>query len=77
MVRTQIYLTERQRNELAAIAKMAGKKQSEIIREAIDLFIDQASRSRREAILNKAAGMWRDRTDLPNFKALRAEWNRN
>lgn len=77
MVRTQIYLTERQRNELAAIAKMAGKKQSEIIREAIDLFIDQASRSRREAILNKAAGMWRDRTDLPNFKALRAGWNRN
>ncbi|MBW1976281.1 MAG: ribbon-helix-helix protein, CopG family [Deltaproteobacteria bacterium] len=77
MVRTQVYLTERQRNELAAIAKMEGKKQSEIIREAIDLFIDQASRSRREAILHRAAGMWKDRSDLPNFKALRAGWDRN
>jgi len=42
MVRTQIYLTERQRDELAAIAKIAGKKQSELIREAIDGLIDQA-----------------------------------
>ena len=77
MVRTQIYLTERQRDELAAIAKTAGKKQSELIREAVDRLIDQASRSRREAVLGEAAGMWKDRTDLPDFKATRAEWDRN
>jgi len=77
MVRTQIYLTERQRDELAAIAKIAGKKQSELIREAVDHLIDQASRSRREAVLGEAAGMWKDRTDLPDFKATRAEWDRN
>ena len=77
MVRTQIYLTERQRDELAAIAKIAGKKQSELIREAVDRLIDQASRSRREAVLGEAAGMWKDRTDLPDFKATRAEWDRN
>jgi len=39
MVRTQIYLTERQRDELAGIAMTAGKKQSEVIREAVDRFI--------------------------------------
>ena len=77
MVRTQIYLTERQRDELAALAKTAGKKQSELIREAVDRLIDQASRSRREAVLAEAAGMWKDRTDLPDFKATRAEWDRN
>jgi Arc/MetJ-type ribon-helix-helix transcriptional regulator len=77
MVRTQIYLTERQRDELAAIAKAAGKKQSELIREAVDRLIDQASRSRREAVLREAAGIWKDRTDLPNFKATRAEWDRD
>ena len=77
MVRTQIYLTERQRDELAAIAKTAGKKQSELIREAVDRLIDQASRSRREAVLGEAAGMWKDRSDLPDFKATRAEWDRN
>ncbi len=77
MVRTQIYLTEHQRNELAAIAKTAGKKQSELIREAIDRLIEQTGRSRREAVLREAAGIWKDRTDLPDFKAMRAEWDRN
>jgi Arc/MetJ-type ribon-helix-helix transcriptional regulator len=77
MVRTQIYLTERQRNELAAIAKTAGKKQSELIREAIDRLIEQTSHSRRESVLREAAGIWKDRTDLPEFKAIRAEWDRN
>jgi len=77
MVRTQIYLTERQRDELAAIAKIAGKKQSELIREAIDRLIDQAGHSRREVVLREAAGIWKDRADLPDFKAMRAEWDRN
>ena len=76
MVRTQIYLTERQRDELAAIAKAAGKKQSELIREAVDRLIDQEGGSRREAVLREAAGIWKDRKDLPDFKAARAEWDR-
>jgi len=77
MVRTQIYLTEDQRDELAAIAKTVGKKQSELIREAIDLLIDQAGSSRRELVLREAAGIWKDRKDIPDFKAIRAEWDRN
>jgi Arc/MetJ-type ribon-helix-helix transcriptional regulator len=77
MVRTQIYLTEHQREELAAIAKITRRKQSELIREAVDRFIDQTGRSRREAVLREAAGIWKDRTDLPDFKATRAEWDRN
>jgi Arc/MetJ-type ribon-helix-helix transcriptional regulator len=77
MVRTQIYLTERQRDELAAIAKAVGKKQSELIREAVDRLIDQAGRSRREAVLREAAGIWKDRTDLSDFEAMRIEWDRN
>jgi hypothetical protein len=76
MVRTQIYLTERQRNELVAIAKTTGKKQSELIREAVDRFIDEGGRNRRKAVLREAAGIWKDRTDLPNFRAARAEWDR-
>ncbi len=77
MVRTQIYLTERQREDLAAIAKTVGKKQSELIREAVDRLIDQLGHGRREAVLRKAAGIWKNRKDLPDFKAVRAEWDRN
>ncbi|MBW1979800.1 MAG: ribbon-helix-helix domain-containing protein [Deltaproteobacteria bacterium] len=77
MVRTQIYLTERQRDQLSALAKAVGKKQSELIREAIDRLIDQEGRGRREAVLRQAAGIWKDRRDLPDFEAARAEWDRN
>jgi hypothetical protein len=77
MVRTQIYLTESQREELAAIAEAEGKKQSQLIREAIDNLIDQSGSSRREAVLREAAGIWKDRTDIPDFKKMRREWDRN
>ena len=77
MVRTQIYLTEHQRDELAAIAKTVGKKQSELIREAVDRLIDEEGRGRRETVLREAAGIWKNRTDLPDFRAMRAEWDRN
>ena len=76
MVRTQIYLTENQRNELAKMAKTAGMKQSELIREAIDQLIHQTGIGRRESVLRKASGMWKDRADLPDFKAIRSEWDR-
>jgi len=40
MVRTQIYLTERQRDDLTAMAKTMGKKQGELIRKDIDRLIE-------------------------------------
>lgn len=76
MVRTQVYLTERQREELAAIAKVEGRKQSELIREAIDHLIEQAGRDRRVKVLRETAGMWKNRRDLPDFRTLRTEWDR-
>ena len=77
MVRTQIYLTKRQRDELSAIAKKAGKRKSELIRDAIDRLIAQSGRGRREAVLRKTAGIWKDREDLPDFSGMRREWDRN
>ncbi|MBU2513659.1 BRCT domain-containing protein [bacterium] len=76
MIRTQIYLTDRQRSELAAISKALGKKQSELIRETVDHLIDQAGDKRRRIVLQEAAGIWKDRTDLPDFTEIRTDWNR-
>jgi Arc/MetJ-type ribon-helix-helix transcriptional regulator len=70
-------LTKRQRDELAAIARAAGRNKSELIREAIDRLIDQAGGGRRESVLCKVAGMWKDRQDLPDFDAVRAGWDRD
>jgi hypothetical protein len=76
MVRTQIYLTKRQRDELVIIAKALGKKQSQLIRDAIDRLINQTSHGRREEILRSSAGLWKNRTDLPDFRSIRAGWDR-
>ena len=76
MVRTQIYLTEDERDGLISVARSTGRKQSELIRQAVDRFLDLARGDRRAAILKEAAGLWKDRNDLPDFAAARRSWDR-
>jgi len=76
MIRTQIYLTDKQRAEIALIAKRMGKKQSEIIREAIDRLIEQSDKNKKYTVLREAAGIWKNRDDLPDFRTMRSEWDR-
>jgi hypothetical protein len=77
VIRTQIYLTEDERTALGVLSVATGKPQSELIREAVDHFVAQNSPARRKAILASAAGMWKDRRDLPDFNALRRQWDRD
>ncbi|MGD2088890.1 MAG: ribbon-helix-helix domain-containing protein [Candidatus Aminicenantes bacterium] len=77
MVRTQIYLTEEEKTALNTISLQVGKKQSELIREAVDELISRYSDSRRQEILDKTAGIWKNRDDLPDFTGLRKEWDRS
>ncbi len=76
MVRTQVYLTEKERCGLHRMASVTGKKQSELIREAVDRFLDLADGDRREHLLRETAGLWRERGDLPDFAAVRGSWER-
>ena len=74
MVLNQISLTDDQRAE---IASQSGKRQSAANPEAADRSIEQKSRRQRDATLGEAAGIWRDRTDLPDVDALRRGWDRD
>lgn len=76
MIRTQVYLTEKERLAISSLAEATGKKQAELIREAVDIFIELRSGRHRDEILDQAAGMWRDRNDLPDFTASRQSWDR-
>jgi hypothetical protein len=77
MVRTQIYLSENEQKFLKSIAVRTGKKQSELIRKAVDNLIDSYGCGDRKSFLRKAKGLWKDRKDLPDFYHLRKELDRN
>jgi hypothetical protein len=76
MVRTQIYLTDGEHKGIRALARLTSKSQSELIRQAIDAMVGDSQPRARAEQLKRFAGMWRGRKDLPDFRALRKEWNR-
>lgn len=77
MRRTQIYLTDEERKALRAIARRLGKTQSEVIRSAVDRFIDRHIGHRRLELLRHGRGIWKDRRDLPDFREIRRELDRS
>ncbi len=76
MKRTQIYLTEEEHKAVKAIAKRRGRTQSEVIRAAVDHYVEQHRGGSRRDLLRQARGMWADRNDLPDFDRLRGEFDR-
>ena len=61
MTRTQIYLTPTETQGVARIAAKSGRKQSEVIREAIDQYLLRLGPQDRLSRLQEARGIWRDR----------------
>ena len=74
MVRTQVYLTEEQDRGLKSLAESCGRRQSALIREAIDRLLAENRPKDWRAALESARGLWADRDDLDElFGDLRAE----
>lgn len=79
MLRSQVYLTEAEKIGLNLLSEETGKSQSELIREAIDLLIQQklAEKLNKKLAMKNAKGLWADRSDLPNFQELRKEFDKD
>jgi predicted DNA-binding protein len=77
MIRTQIYINQQESTSLSYLAKNTGKSQSEMIREAIDMYCSHYLQANRIDMLRKAKGLWKNRKDLPDFEALRKEMDRD
>ncbi len=68
--RTQIYLTEEQRARLDEIRRRDGRSLAELVREAIDEYLENSAPSASDA-LRQTAGA------LPDLEVpARAEWDR-
>lgn len=76
MVRTQIYLTEREHASIQKLARESGKGQSQLIRLAIDTFLVKRNISTQLQRFHAACGMWKDRKNLPDFRELRKSFDR-
>lgn len=67
LARTQIYLTQAQQVGLTAAARRAAVSKSELIRLAIDHFLDQQTNVRstdKSQRFKSLAGLWADRDDM-------------
>ena len=69
MVRTQIYLTETQKRQLEQLAARSGRKQSEMMRDAIDGYLAKEQPQDWRAAFEAVRGMWADRDDLDDLHA--------
>ena len=58
------------------LAARTDKSQSEFIGAAVDHWLERGDDENRVATLESVAGIWRRRTDLPDFSALRREADR-
>ena len=76
MRRTQIYLTDEERKALKSIADRLGISQSQVIRTAVDRYIDRYQGGDRLELLKQARGLWAKRDDLPDFSHVRREFDR-
>lgn len=78
MIRTQVYLTERQRRELELLSRAQGTSAAALIRDAVDAFLRARRLPNLEETLRQTAGLWSDRQDIGDTEAyvrrLRGEW---
>lgn len=75
MIRTQIYLTEDEHQGVTRLAKATGKKQSEVIREAVDEYLKKIGPLDNLSRIRKAKGIWKDREDM-DLAAIRKNFDR-
>ena len=75
MKRTQIYLTSLESQGGAKVAANTGRKQSEVIREAIDQYLLRLGPPDRLGRFRAGCGIWGDRDDL-DLEVIREEFDR-
>ncbi|WP_218142958.1 CopG family transcriptional regulator [Nitrosomonas marina] len=79
MIRTQVYLSKEQEQALKSLAISSGSRQSELIRQAVDLLLEQKNVTpyHWKQTLHDMKGIWADDKDVEHrMKTIRQEFDR-
>lgn len=76
MKRTQIYLTEEEKEAIEKLSDERGTTQSNIIREAIDEYIVKKKSETKKKSIMDFAGIWKDKKDIPDVREMREGWGK-
>ena len=76
MATAEIHLSDSESAALKTLAKLTGRTEAELLHEAVERLLNHPNGKDRLALLRKAKGIWKDRTDLPDLRELRAELER-
>ena len=71
MQKAQVFLRDDQKIQLQAIARLTGRKQSELIRRGVDMAIEEARKEQSswQEGWAQACGVWKDREDIESYVA--------
>jgi hypothetical protein len=72
----RLTLTDTETERLQELAERTGKTQDQLLHDAVGSLLSQVHQPEWLAAMQQARGMWRDRTDLPDFAALRDGFDR-
>jgi hypothetical protein len=76
MTTAHIELSDSEYQTLQKLAQSTGKSEKQLLREAIDSLVRSPAQGQRLELLHLGKGIWNGRTDLPDFRQLRAEMDR-
>ena len=79
MIRTQVYLSKEQEQALKSLALASGTRQSELIREAVDLLLAEKNilHGQWKQTLHDMKGIWSDdKNATQHMQAIRKEFDR-
>lgn len=72
----ELVLDDAQTAAIREMSQATGKSPEVLLQEGLELRAERARLDRRRERFARAFGMWKDRTDLPDFAALRRELDR-
>lgn len=73
MPETQIHLDPAHQDLLRSLTEQTGKPADAILQDGLDLLAESLRLEQRREILDRVAGLWKDRDDLPDWEAHRRE----